>query len=280
MTEPTRLQAGATTLLSPAGPILAAAIMALALLAGCGEKETAANVAADDQAAPAGDYRPAPELLGGGVLSDGSVQLFGSATPGAVVRLRSPSGAQQFATADARGVWRFTLAASPQPRLLGLSMSDKGQIVQAVSFLFLSPDGVVARLKAGGGTQAAAPGKPGLAALALDYDNQRAATLSGVSGPHETVTARVDGVQRSQANADSAGRFVLPLPQLTAGVHEFDLMGATQEVHFSASVDAPAALTQAQYAATRVGQGWRIDWRTPGGGGQTTLILGPSAPGP
>jgi hypothetical protein len=280
MIEPTRLQAGASTLLGTAGALVVASILALALLAGCGEKETAVNVAGDDQAAPAGDYRPAPELLGGGVLGDGSVQLFGSATPGAVVRLRSPDGAQQFATADARGVWRFTLAASPQPRLLGLSMSDKGQIVQAVSFLFLSPDGMVARLKAGGGTQAAAPSKPGLAALALDYDNQRAATLSGASGPHETVTVRVDGVERGQATADSTGRFVLPLPLLPAGAHEFDLMGATQEVHFSASIDAPAALSQAQYAATRAGQGWRVDWRTPGGGGQTTLILGPSAPGP
>jgi hypothetical protein len=280
MTEPTRLQAGASTLPGSADALVAASILALALLAACGEKEAAVNVAADDQAAPAGDYRPAPELLGGGVLGDRRVQLFGSATPGAVVRLRSPDGAQQFATADVRGVWRFTLAASPQPRLLGLSMSDKGQIVQAVSFLFLSPDGVVARLKAGGGTQAAAPGKPGLAALALDYDNQRAATLSGASGPHETVTVRVDGVERGQATADSTGRFVLPLPLLPAGAHEFDLMGATQEVHFSASIDAPAALSQAQYAATRAGQGWRVDWRTPGGGGQTTLILGPSAPGP
>ena len=170
MTEPTKLQAGATTLLGPPRPvwvaalILAVPLLTLALLAGCGDKEAAVNVAADDQTAPANDYRPAPELLGGGMQSDGRVQLFGSATPGAVVRLRSPSGAQQFATADARGVWRFTLAPSPQPRLLGLSMSDKGQIVQAVSYLFLSPDGVVARLKAGGGTQAAAPGKSGLAA--------------------------------------------------------------------------------------------------------------------
>jgi len=285
MSEPTRLQAGATTLPGPArlaaaALMLAVPILALGLLAGCGEKEAAANVAADDQAASTETYRPAPELLGGGVLSNGRVQLFGSATPGAAVRLRSPSGAQQFATADARGVWRFLLAPSPQPRLLGLSMSDKGQIVQAVSFLFVSPDGVVARLKAGGGTQAAAPAKPGLAALALDYDNQRAATLSGVCGPHETVTVRVDGVERSQVNADSSGRFVLPLPLLTAGSHEFDLMGAAQEVHFSASVDAPTAPSEAHYAATRIGQGWRIDWRTPGGGGQTTLILGPSEPGP
>ncbi|HXQ17671.1 MAG TPA: hypothetical protein VN814_23890 [Caulobacteraceae bacterium] len=278
MTGPARLQAGKTTLPGAAAAVLAA--LAVVGLVGCGETSTPADNAVSAQATPTEDYRPAPELLGGAAGSDGRVQLYGSAVPGAAVRLRSPSGAQQFATADAAGMWRVTLAPSPQPRLLGLSMSDKGQVVQAVSFLFLAPDGAVARLKAGGGTQAAAPGKAGLAALALDYDNQRAATLSGVAAPHETVTVRVDGVERSQADADSGGRFVLPLPQLTTGAHEFDLMGAAQEVRFSASVDTPAALAQAPYAATRVGQGWRIDWRTPGGGGQTTLILGPQETGP
>jgi len=64
---------------------------------------------------------------------------------------------------------------------------------------------------------------------------------------------------------------VLPLQPLTAGPHQFDLMGATQQVHFTATVDAPAPLAQAPYAAARQGQGWRIDWRTPGGGEQTTL---------
>ncbi len=274
------MQAGKKTLpIGGATTLAAAVIAAVSALASCGDKSAPVDNAVAAQTATTEFYPPAPELLGGAAGSDGQVQLYGSAVPGAAVRLRSPSGAQQFATADAKGVWRVSLAPSPQPRLLGLSMLDNGQVVQAVSFLFLAPDGTVARLKAGGGTQAAAPGKPGLAALAIDYDNQRAATLSGVAAPHETVTVRVDGVERSQANADSAGRFVLPLPQLTAGAHEFDLMGATQEVRFSASVDTPAALAQAPYAATRVGQGWRVDWRTPGGGPQTTLILGPMGAG-
>ena len=94
--------------------------------------------------------------------------------------------------------------------------------------------------------------------------------------PHETVTVRVDGVERGEAAADATGRFVLPLQPLTAGAHQFDVMGATQEVQFSATIDAPAARAQAPFAAARQGQGWRIDWRTPGGGEQTTLILGPA----
>jgi len=268
--EPVRLQAGKTTLM---------ALAAVGLLSGCGEKDPSAVNAAGAAPEPSEDYRPAPELLGGARAAGGGLQLYGSAIPGAAVRLASPSGAQQFATADAKGVWRVTLAPSSEPRLLGLSMSDRGQVAPAVGYLFIAPDGAVARLRTGGGTQAASPGNGALAALALDYDNQRAATLSGVAAPRETVIVRVDGVERSQASADATGRFVLPLQPLTAGAHEFDLMGATQQVHFTASVDALAPLAQAPYTAAPQGQGWRIDWRTPGGGEQTTLILGPSEPG-
>lgn len=269
--ERVRLQAGKTPLLG--------LLAGLGLLCGCGEATPSAVNAASAAPETTEDYRPAPELLGGGPAGGGGLQLFGSAIPGAAVRLASPSGAQQFATADAKGVWRVTLPPSMEPRLLGLSMSDKGQVVQAVGYLFIAPDGTVARLRTGGGTQAASPGKPGLAALALDYDNQRAATLSGVSAPHETVIVRVDGVERSQASADAAGRFVAPLQPLTAGPHAFDLMGSAQQVHFTATVDAPAAPDKAPFTAARLDQGWRIDWRTPGGGEQTTLILGPMEPG-
>jgi len=264
------LQAGKTTLL---------ALAAIGALAGCGEKEPSAVNAVTTAPEPTEDYRPAPEVLGGAKAANGALQLYGSASPGAAVRLASPSGAQQFATADAGGVWRLTLAPSVGPRLLGLSMSDKGQVVQAVGYLFIAPDGRVARLRTGGGTQASAPVAPGLAALALDYDNQRAATLSGVGGPHETVIVRVDGVERSQARADAGGRFVAPLQPLTAGEHQFEVMGATQQIHFGATVDAPQTPAAAPFSARQEGQGWRIDWRTPGGGGQTTLILGPSEPG-
>ena len=270
MTERVRLQAGKTTLL---------ALTALGFLCGCGEKDPAAVNAATAAPGPTEDYRAAPEVLGGARAANGALQLYGSASSGAVVRLRSPSGAEQFATADGGGVWRLSLAPSAEPRLLGLSMSDKGQVVQAVGLLFIAPDGAVARLRTGGGTQASAPSAPGLAALALDYDNQRAATLSGVSGPHETVIVRVDGVERSQSRADAGGRFVASLQPLTAGPHRFVVMGATQQINFTATVDTPQTPAAAPYSARREGQGWRIDWRTPGGGGQTTLILGPSEPG-
>jgi hypothetical protein len=265
-----KLQAAKTTFL---------ALTLLGLLASCGPKPAAPVNATESVTETGPDYRLAPELRGGGSTADGRLQLVGSAIPGAVVRLYSPGGAQQFATADDQGRWRFTLAPSAAPRLLSLSMSDNGRVLQAMEYLFVAPDGVVARLRAGGGTQAPARGQTGLAALALDYDKQRAVTLSGVAAPREAVTVRVDGVERSQGSGDSNGRFVLALQPLAAGAHDFELLGAAQQIHFSATVDAPAPLGRATFAAQKAGQAWRIDWVTPGGGEQTTLVLGPSEAG-
>ena len=96
--ERVRLQAGKTTLL---------ALAAAGLLCGCGGKDQAAVNAAGAAPAPTEDYHPAPELLGGGRAAGGGLQLFGSAAPARRCGWRAPSGAQQFATADAKGVWRF-----------------------------------------------------------------------------------------------------------------------------------------------------------------------------
>jgi len=40
----------------------------------------------------------------------------------------------------------------------------------------------------------------------------------------------------------------------------------------------PAPLTLGHYRAAREKDGWRIDWMTPGGGAQATLLLAPEEP--
>jgi hypothetical protein len=191
-----------------------------------------------------------------------------------VVRLTSPGAPAQFATADPSGLWRLTAPASADARLFGLSMSAQGRVVQAMGYLFVAP-GAIARLRVGGGTEVLTSGAHGLAALALDYDNKGAATVSGVAGSGEAVGLRADGVERGQAVADKAGRFVLSLSQpLAAGAHDFELVGGPSgDFRFSAGVSASPPIAGAPYAARREGAAWRVDWITPGGGEQTTLIL-------
>ncbi|HVM99777.1 MAG TPA: hypothetical protein VMT68_06145 [Caulobacteraceae bacterium] len=268
-----RLQAAKTTLTG---------LAFLGLFGGCSQAPQQPAHPAEAAGGPTQDYRPAPELLGGAPAAGGGLRLEGSAAPGAAVRLASPGGAAQFATADSHGAWRITIPPSAAPRFLGLSMSSGGQVVQAVSYLFVAPDGTVAKLRAGGGTEAPAPSGVTVAALALDYDNQHAATLSGVAAPQQTVALRVDGVERGQAVANAKGRFVLQLSQpLAVGPHDFDLadIGGGAEARFTVAIDNPAPLPNAPFAASRAGAGWRVDWVTPGGGEQTTLILGPPGGG-
>jgi len=265
------------------GPELVLAVAALTLCAACGRPPdavvNAANAAPSEQAQAEAAYQPAPEVTGAAVAKDGRIELTGAAAPGAAVRLASPGGAAQFATADAQGGWSVIVPASPAPRLFGLSMSRGGPLVQAMGYIFVAPDGRVARLREGGGSEALAPGGHGLMALALDTDARHAAALSGLAAPGDTVSLRVDGIERGQAVADKSGRFILSLNEpLAPGAHAFDLASSSGEAQFEVTVDAPAHLANGPFASARQGRAWRVDWMMPGGGEQTTLVF--DTPGP
>jgi len=258
------LQAGKTTLIG----------LALVAIAACSRPASNASAEANRvEAASEQQYQAAPELTGASFLRDGRIELLGQAAPGAAVRLTSPGAPAQFASADTRGAWRLTVPASGQPRLFGLSMSAGGRVVQAMGYLFVAP-GAAARLRVGGGAEVLTASDRRLAALALDYDNKGAATLAGLGSPGETVGLRAEGVERGQAAADQSGRFVVSLNQpLTPGPHEFELVSPSGDVRFTAQVDAPAPLAGTPYAARRQDAAWRVDWITPGGGEQTTVIF-------
>jgi hypothetical protein len=262
------LQVGKTTLI---------AIGLLTLLPACGAP---ANTDGANEAAASSEqqYQAAPELTGAS-FPQGRIELIGRAAPGAAVRLTSPGAPPQFATADAGGAWTLTVPATGAARLFGLSMSAGGRVVQAMGYLAVAP-GVIARLRVGGGAEVLTPPGRKLAALALDYDSKGAATLSGLARPGESVGLRTDGVERGQAPTDQSGRFTLSLSEpLSAGAHDFELVSPSGSIRFSAQIAGPAPLTGTPYAAQRQGAGWRIDWMTPGGGEQTTLILDQSGGG-
>ena len=266
-----RLQATRRTL-------FVAGLAVLALAGGCGPGGDAGQ--SNAEAPPAGEqgFAAPPELIAARRIAGDRIELTGRASPGARVRLATPAGAAQFAVADAQGQWRLQTPASADPRLFGLSMSDDGRVTQAEGYLFLAPTGAVTRLRAGGGSEALGTAGAGLVATVLDYDSQKAATLSGRAAPGETVTLRVDGVERGQAEADAERRFVLPLNQLEAGTHDFDLFAQSGQTHLSAAISTPAPLGGSPFRASRAAAGWRVDWLTPGGGEQTTLIFDVAEP--
>jgi hypothetical protein len=255
-------------------------LAALAVLAACDHGPAAAvNAGAATERDAQGEYLPAPELTSAALTAGRQIALSGVAAPGAAVRLASPGGGAQFATADADGGWTILAPPASSPRLFSLSMTLGGPVLQAMGYIFVAPDGRVARLRAGGGTEALAPGRHGLMALALDYDNKRDPVLSGLAGPGEALSLRVDGVERGQTVADRNGRFTLSLNEpLDPGAHAFDLTGALGETQFQVSIDAPAALAKGPFTWARQGHAWRVDWLSPGGGEQTTLVF--DTPGP
>jgi len=256
-------------------PLLVAGLGCALMASACRPSGVPAANAASPTATPPSGYQAPPDLVSVGLGSGGRITLSGVATPGVAVRLATPTGAASFATAESDGKWRMQIPSTSEPRLFGLSMSDRGRVVQAIGYLFIAPDGRTARLRAGGGSEAIEQPGNGPRALVVDYDTQRAATLSGMAPAGAFLSLRVDGVERGQATADANGRFVMPLNQpLSAGIHNLDLVGADKEVEAQAAIGPPVRLTSAPFFATRSGSGWRVDWLTPGGGEQTTLILG------
>lgn len=258
-----------------------AALIGAAALTGCGGKGAGDLTAHTAGAEPDGAYMPPPALTASALAAGRRLTLSGKAVANMRVRLATPVGEAVFAPVDSQGLWRLDLAASAAPRIFGLSMVDAGgkRTVQAEGYLAVLPDGRSAQLRSGSGAVvfAAKPGPAGISAV--DYDRQGGAVISGVSAPGATVSIRVDGVQRGQDSADADGRFAIALAQpLTQGDHQIDVSDGEHQVHTVAPVSPAPTLTTGPYRAERAPLGWRIDWMTPGGGMQSTIIVDRSGP--
>ena len=257
---------------------VAAGLLLLALAAACGRGRGAGAGGAAGGEAEHG-YLPPPELKAVAAAGAGGSTLTGRGSPGAEIRLDSTRGEVILSKADGSGDWSLTLPASANPRLFNLSMTDEGRVVQAQGYLLLLPAGRAARLRAGGGTELLNGEADALRVETLDYDSEYGAILAGRAHAGETVSLRVDGVQRARTVADARGRYAAALNiPLSRGLHDFDVAAAGDEAHLLLPVAAPGPLGGARFAAAATTFGWRVDWTTPGGGEQTTLIIETSEP--
>lgn len=261
---------------------MAAAAALAAALAACGPggRDDIAQSRPPDPSAAERAYRAPPAVLSATALTGRRLLLAGRADPGARVRLATPSGQAFLATADAGGRWRFVLAGEPGVRLYGLSMIEGVRTIQAEGYLAITPGNAVAQLRAGAGARVITPGGI-LRLLAVDYDRKGGTVVSGTGRPGDTVSARVDGQPKGKIAADAAGRFELALDEpLSGGAHRVEVDDAGAQAEAAISVSPAAPLTREPFAASVTASGWRIDWMTPGGGVQTTLLIEPSTQGP
>jgi hypothetical protein len=260
--------------------LLAALTLGGMALAGCGPESGAwrgeAPPAPDDPAADAGYLRP-PQANSSRLVS-GQVVLSGLARADAEVRLGSPTGEVLNGRSDAQGAWTVRLPASQEVRLFGLSMDGgPGGRVQAQGYLAVLPDGRSAELRSGTSAMVIAPPSDPPRLLAVDFDRDGALTVAGLVKADAGLSLRIDRTAQGATKADHGGRFDLVIDRPVApGRRTFEIAGETGEQTVVVPIGAADPL-DGPFRAARVGSGWRIDWITPGGGVQSTVILDPAS---
>lgn len=251
-------------------PIVAAALI---WLTACDAAE-APSVLQATRPPPAGDAGYlAPPTVTRATVEGAEVAVEGRAEPGARVRLATPRGEALFAEADGQGRWRLNLPPAAEPRVFGLSMIQGGRQIQAQGYVMVTPRAEVVLLRSGSGAVRLDPGdRPRM--TTIDFDAEGGLVVSGVAPPNLSLTVRVDGRIAGEGRADSNGRFSLPLDDaITIGQHRVLISGDSVESSAVIVFGSPQATGSAPFRSRSTGSGLQVDWMTPGGGMQTTLIL-------
>jgi hypothetical protein len=262
---------------------LFAALSALAALSACGPSPKASEIKA-----PVLDfgYLQAPVLTSARV-SGGTVVLSGRAADGARVRLSSPYGQALGTTASDTGNWSIEVSAALNPaeplQMFGLSQDRDGRLVQAEGYIAVLPDTLMPAvlLRAGTGARLIGPREAGLGSVVIaDFDDVGGLAVSGQAGAGQEIKASLDGVWIAQGRADRDGHFSLALSGATRpGAHKVSLQIGGRTLILPLDIQ-PARLAAGRlYKSTQIQGGWRIDWTTPSGGVQSSVIMVPSPQG-
>ncbi len=251
-----------------------AGLLPLLLVGACGDGGRAVWKTDAAKAAAVDGYLTPPHVLATRVGRAG-VAIAGVAAPGSKVRLGEPTGQLRYGLADAAGLWTIVVPAAPDLRLFGVAMTVGDRSIQAEGYLAVAPDGHAALLRAGAGTQVIAAPSRRPQILALDFDRDGAAMISGVGTVNADIGLRLDRSAAGGTVVDRQGRFSFALSRpITPASHELEMSGEGGEDVVIVATGRPAALDR-PFRASRLPNAWRIDWMTPGGGAQTTLLFDP-----
>jgi hypothetical protein len=227
------------------------------------------------------DYVRPPQALLATRLPDGGLSLSGRSKPSVRVRLSSPSGPAYGATADENGGWSILVPPSPDVRLFGLSEEINGRLVQGEGYIALLPPpgrtGVL--LRAGGGADPLEVASTTPELVAVDFDAGGASVVSGVARQRQPLRLTLDKAQAAESRADAAGRFAIGLAaMLRRGDHTLTIEQGGRQAVARVHVSPPPPISGPPYRGVREAGDWRVDWTTPGGGVQTSLVIDPPEP--
>jgi hypothetical protein len=254
------------------------AVVATLALGACGREKDGWRrdpaTADTEQPSPHAGYLKPPSVMTA-VRQGNAVVLSGQAEPLSSVRLGAPTGEALVGKTDAAGGWRLVMPLAAEPRLYGLSMTLEGRTVQAQGYLMVAPNGAAVLLRAGSGAEVMGQSSPSPRVLAIDYDRGGGAVVSGVGTPGAGLGVRVDRTTRGGGKIGPDGRFAISLDQpLMTGAHTVQVAGEGGEQQVVIEVSPPAAPTNGPVSSRLTAMGWRVDWMTPGGGLQSTQLLG------
>ncbi|KQV56917.1 MULTISPECIES: hypothetical protein [unclassified Caulobacter] len=254
-------------------PMLAAGLAA-SLLTACGPDTPGKAKAAEEANSAEAGYL-APPTLESAQRAGNRITLVGQGAPDSDIRLGSPTGEAVMGRVDAFGRWSLAVPNEPGVRLFGLSTTRGGRTVQAEGYIMVADGGEVALLRAGAGARRLTAGSSSPRILAVDVDREGGAVVSGVAAPGAGLNIRVDRVTRGGGRTDDDGRFFISLSDsLSHGPHYIQAGGDGGEDGVTIATSPAAPLVYGPVRADRTPMGWRIDWMTPGGGVQTTLLIG------
>jgi hypothetical protein len=253
-------------------------LAALAALAGC--QRPAPHAQAPAQAPnPLLDYASPPELTGAVRGAEATVSLSGVARPGASIRLASPDGTAISTSASSAGRWTLSAAAGAEPRLFSLSEALGGRLLRARGYIAAlpAPGAAAVMLRPGTAAEPLAGQDRGPRLTAVDFDRSGAGVVAGLARPGEAVRITLDGADAGEGRANAQGIFTVPLSRtLAPSAHTLTATSALGSASAAFEASPASAIARPPFTASRAASSWRIDWMTPGGGVQTTVLFDPA----
>jgi hypothetical protein len=243
-------------------------------LGACGDKPAGGDNNASAQAQDAAYLAPPePDTVR---LDASGLVLSGRGPAGGRVRLAQPNGQAVFAPVDAQGRWTIPLGPAAQPRIFGLSVTDGGRTAQAQGYVLVTPRGQAALLRAGAAA-VRIDSPTGAGFRAVDFDVGGGLVAAMEVAPRATVILRLDGRQVAEGRADETGRYVASLPAagqaaIRPGVHQLEMSGDGFADSVTVTLAPAQPLADGPMRSQLTPAGLRLDWLTPGGGVQSTLL--------
>ncbi len=259
---------------APKSPLwLMPALCVAVILSGCQKPHTGADT---DPAAGLRQYgyTAAPVIVAVAQPSPGTVVVTGQALPDGRVRFLYGQARAVGVTADSQGRFTAELPISGAGGIYDLSMEDGGALQHAEGRLFVPAGQPTKAVLLRPGAPAAPIASHAMGIVAVDYDSAGALGVAGRVAPRAVANLVVNGEVRAQPVSDAAGKYLavtqIPQPADTAVSVALSIEAAGAEWKRTISVSAAA---DDQESVTAMDGGWRVDWRIPGGGTQTTLVF-------